>query len=453
MIMGCNMDCSEMGIEQLENELDNFDYIIRKNALLELVSRVEDGSIDLKPISDETNMHYHTFFSYNCCGWSPMKIAWLAKKEGLEIVGSVDFDVLDGLDEFYEAAAMLDLKAEVGIETRTFLSEFSTKVINSPGEPGVCYHMGTGMPNMEVPKEWEAFKKGLKETSAQRNKKLIEKINEFLSPVKIDYERDLLPLTPAGNATERHICSAYAKKAIQFFGEGEELGIFWSSKLRIDADKLDLPDSGKLHNTLRAKTMKQGGVGYVQPGPNSFPEMKKMNGFVLASGGIPTLAWLDGTSEGEAEIEELLKIEMASGVAAVNIIPDRNFTPGCGEDDMKCKNLYHFVEIAKGLGLPIIAGTEMNSPGQKFVDLYSSKELSPLKETFLEGANIIYGHSVLQRIAGMGYMSEWSDRNFKNVSDKNIFFKSVGENMKPSFEVKLCGITQDDLPEDILNRM
>jgi hypothetical protein len=40
---------------------------------------------------------------------------------------------------------------------------------------------------------------------------------------------------------------------------------------------------------IRSKTMKKGGVGYVQPGKGSFPLMAEMNRFVLAAGAIPTL--------------------------------------------------------------------------------------------------------------------------------------------------------------------
>ena len=56
--------------------------------------------------------------------------------------------------------------------------------------------------------------------------------------------------------------------------------------------------------------------------------MADMNRFILASGAIPTHAWLDGTSEGEQSIEELLAVAMGTGAAALNIIPDRNYTPG-----------------------------------------------------------------------------------------------------------------------------
>ena len=74
----------------------------------------------------------------------PARFVVEAKREGLEMGGIVDFDVLDGLEEFWEASRLLDLKGCVGIESRVFVPEFSDREINSPGEPGISYHMGTG---------------------------------------------------------------------------------------------------------------------------------------------------------------------------------------------------------------------------------------------------------------------------------------------------------------------
>ena len=67
--------------------------------------------------------------------------------------------------------------------------------------------------------------------------------------------------------------------------------------------------------------MKQGGVGYVAPDRGSFPEMAKMNRFVAEVGAIPTVAWLDGASEGERRMEDFVDIAIASGAAALNVIP------------------------------------------------------------------------------------------------------------------------------------
>ena len=74
---------------------------------------------------------------------------------------------------------------------------------------------------------------------------------------------------------------------------------------------------------------------------------------------------------------------MASGAAALNIIPDRNYTPGV--KDQKLQNLYDVVALAEKHHFPIIVGTEMNSPGNKFVDSFETAELKPLVPVFLRG--------------------------------------------------------------------
>ena len=100
------------------------------------------------------------------------------------------------------------------------------------------------------------------------------------------------------------------------------------------------------------------------PRKGAFPEMKDLDRFSLAAGAMPTMTWLDGTSEGEQALEELIDVAIDSGVVAFNVIPDRNYTPGTGESDIKLKNLKYALELADSRGLPIVCGTEMNSPGQ-----------------------------------------------------------------------------------------
>ena len=137
-------------VEELERKLDSFDPDERKQALTALCEKAEAGEIDLSEPGTDVNMHCHTFFSYNTYSYSPSKFAWLARKAGLAVAGVVDFDVLDALDEFLTAARMLGLKACAGLETRVYVPEFATRVINSPGEPGISYHMGVGFPKAEL---------------------------------------------------------------------------------------------------------------------------------------------------------------------------------------------------------------------------------------------------------------------------------------------------------------
>ena len=234
-------------------------------------------------------------------------------------------------------------------------------------------------------------------------------------------------MTPKGNATERHLCEAYEKKAIEVFPAADRREAFWQGRIG------DAPAaSAKLQALIRAKTMKQGGVGYVRPDGGSFPKMADMNQFVLEAGAIPTVTWLDGMSAGEQRMEEFLEVGKSSGAAALNIIPDRNYTPGVR--DRKLQNLYDVVTLAERVGFPVVIGTEMNAPGQKFVDTFSADELEPLAEGFRRGAHIVYAHSVLQRECALGYLSAWARNNFASLAAKNDFFATVGRILRPDAE-------------------
>ena len=435
-------------LEHLEQQLDDFNPAHRHEALTALAAAAHAGKAAVPTPGDAVNIHAHTFFSYNAYGYSPSKFAWLARKTGLAAGGIVDFDVLDGIEEFLEARRLLGLKGCAGMETRVFVPEFAPWVINSPGEPGVAYTMGIGFPRRQIPATAEKFMAGLRRTAEQRNRELLARVNAFMAPVTVDYEKDLLPLTPAGNATERHICLAYARKAQRQFPDPAALKKFWIEKLGSEAEGVDFPEGAKLQNLIRAKTMKKGGVGYVQPGRGSFPALADFNQFVLACDAIPTLCWLDGTSEGEQRMEELLRVFQQSGGAALTVIPDRNYKPGV--QDQKLKNLYHIVDLAQKLHLPVTVGTEMNSPGNKFVDSFETAELKPLVPVFLRGAHIVYAHGALQREAGKGYLSAWAKQQYPAVAERNAFFEQVGKALAPARETALSRLPADATPAQVL---
>jgi hypothetical protein len=176
-----------------------------------------------------------------------------------------------------------------------------------------------------------------------------------------------------------------------------------------------------------------------------------MNRFVLEAGAIPTLAWLDGTADGEKNLDELFATAIAAGSAALNIIPDRNYTPGV--KDQKLQNLYDVAEMAEKHDFPILVGTEMNSPGNKFVDSFGTAELKPLVPLFLRGAQIIYGHSALQRQCGLGYVSPWAKKFFATAKAKNEFFANLGRKLAPASEDRLHSLTAAVTPDQILAKI
>ena len=124
-----------------------------REALASLVKEEE-----FPPVRPFVNAHAHTFYSFNYKGYSPSRFVLEARREGLEMGGIVDFDVLDGLEEFWEASRLLDLKGCVGIESRVFVPEFSqiAKLIHRVNRESVII-WGPGLPPPRFLKKHRSF--------------------------------------------------------------------------------------------------------------------------------------------------------------------------------------------------------------------------------------------------------------------------------------------------------
>jgi hypothetical protein len=446
-------------IPVLESQLNAFSADERRAALLELLNLAKQGFIPIPPPGEVANMHSHTFFSYNGYGFSPTALAWLAKKEGYKLFGIVDFDVLDGVDEFLSACDLAGIRGSCGMETRVFIPEFADKEINSPGEPGIFYHMGIGFTSSQVPDtetEAKAILADMRARAYRRNRGVIQRVNEVLKPICLDYDQHVLPLTPSGNATERHMCAAYVQAVKD---QVEDPVRFWSKKLQTSYETVAaiIDDGPVIQNLVRAKLMKRGGVGYVQPGPDTFPSLEEVNKVIISCGALPCATWLDGTSSGERKEEELLDLLIGKGIVALNIIPDRNWNISDPlEKELKLGELYKVVSLARELDLPINTGTEMNAFGKKTVDDFSAPELAPVRDDFLNGAYFIYGHTVMQRIAGLGYQSAWSRKYLPSRSEKNAFYSRIGRTVEPVKDKKMllkAPLTPEQTPVQILEQI
>lgn len=397
----------------MEANLNSFDLDERLAAL-----RSVAGDLSGSPV-EAVNTHLHTFFSFNAEGWSPSRVAYEAKRRGLEVAASVDFNVLDAMDEFYRAGQILDLRTFSSLESRTFVNQMSQVEINSPGEPGVAYHMGccfTRLPESgtEAHTTLEQMRSGARE----RNVALFERLLPVLAGLDLDYVRDVESLTPGGNATERHILAAFDRRAREVYPDTSSLAQFWSGVLGLEVDQVSalLDNTQKLHNTIRQKLMKRGGIGYVQPDGSTFPAVEKMIAMVRACGAVPCWAWLDGCSEGEADAEGLCDFAMGLGCEALSIIPDRNWNIADAElKAKKVKNFDAIVEAASRRGMLITVGTEMNSPGQPFTDNFEVPEMKKHARIFRENAYALYGYSKMQREQGVRELPECSDRIKRNA--------------------------------------
>lgn len=408
-----------------EEQLNSNDF----NERLETISILQKNGNFQSAEQQNVNLHLHSFYSYNAEFWSPSKIAWESKKNSLYAAGIIDFDVLTGLEEFFEAGEILGLRTSVGLETRVFVNEFADKEIDSPGEPGVSYVAGAGF--YQIPEAGTAQANTLKmlgKTAQLRNLALIERINQKVPEIAINFN-EVLPLTPAGNATERHIVSAYIAKAKYVFPKKNELINFWADILVKSPDSvLELIESNsKFEDVVRSKFAKKGGLGYQQPSSETFPPINEFFSFVKSCNAIPMESWLDGTSTGEKDGKVLLELSKSKGAVALNIIPDRNWNISNSEEKaLKIQNLKDIVESSIALDMPLHIGTEMNKKGLPFVDDLDRSELKQFKKYFLEGAQVIVGHCIMGRFADFAYTSINAENEFYNLKDRNNFYASIG---------------------------
>lgn len=432
---------TEMSITRLEELLNDFSSKARESALVELAGRIRSGQAQAPPPKPEVNLHFHTFFSFNAYGWSPSRIAWEARKYGLVAAGIVDFDVLDGMEEFLRAGEIVGIRATAALETRVFIPEYADQVLSSPNEPGIGYFMATGCYRMpDAGSESAKTLEAMRNMARRRNLQVMERVNDYLDRVRLDYEADILPLTPSGNATERHMLAAYDAKAREVFGgNADGLARFWGDALGIgneDAAKL-LGDTPALHEKMRSKLMKFSSVGYVPPSPETFPDVSRVIEMTQGMDALPTMTWLDGTNPGESDMPALLGMLAAKGTAVLNIVPDRNWNLRDPADKaVKVANLAKVIEAARDLRMPLCVGTELNKLGLPFVDDFSAAELQPYVADFLDGAYFLWGHTVLARHAGTGWASDWATARFgDDRAARNAFYSKIGRLVEPSASV------------------
>ena len=420
----------------IEQQLNHADRAVRLHALRELKHLADAGRISVEPARPWVNMHCHTTFSYNAHGFSPSRVAWEMYRRGLTAAGTVDFDVLDAVDEVLAASDALLFRFTAGIESRVYVPDMPKDVFSSPNEPGIAYYMGQGF--VSLPPAGSPAARTLArmaESARARNLGVVERVNGHLGDVTIDYAADVLPLTPAGNATERHMLQAYDEKAQRVFPDAARRAQFWAAKLAMSAGDVQrmMPDTVAFRNTLRTKLMKYGSPGYVTPEPASFPPLKEAVAMILACGAIPMYAWLDGTSSGESDTDLLLDFFAGEAGFGLNIIPDRNWNLRDPADRArKVAKLNEIIAKARERNVPLCVGTEINNAVQPMVDHFDSPELRPHAQVFLDGALVLWGHSLLLRHGGFGYNSPQAQTAFrKDAGARNAFFREVGARPVP----------------------
>ena len=270
----------------------------------------------------------------------------------------------------------------------------------------------------------------LRQGAQDRNLALIARVNATLPDIAIDYARDVQPLTPRGVATERHIMRAYRLRAEKAFPNPTVRAAFWAPLLKCDTAAYPAIEASvpKMEDLVRNALAKRGGIGYIQPTDKTFPLSDDFTRWVRVCGAIPTIAWLDGTSGGEANCAHLLDLMVGKGCAALNIIPDRNWNLKKPEEAaLKQSKLDEVVKGCIKRDLPINIGTEMNKGGLPFVDDITGPVLSNYAAEFTQGMHIMVGQTLLGVYAHAPYLGERAETEFKDLKKRNAFFAAVGK--------------------------
>jgi len=388
------LQANPMEKEKLLKDLSSFDPDIRKKSLSDISFLIKKGRIRKsdKP-TPWINLHIHTFHSFNCEHWSPSRVIYEGWHRNLKYTGTVDFDTLAGLDETLRAGKILDVRVTGGFESRVLIDEWKDIVINSPSEPGIYYLCGKGFKRAPAENSEEGqFFSHLKDVAQDRNRKVIEKLNNYLGEVKVDYEKDVLLLTPSGNPTERHIVESYMKKSEDLLSGKHDR--FWSEILSVPESAVEETRKKRpagFLEMLRKALIKFGGPGYIAPEKENFPRLEEVTAMIEKAGGIPTGTWLDGSSKGEEDAGKFVSFLKGKGIRAITIIPERNYNfKDVTEKEKKVKKLNEFMQACMDMKMPVVCGTELNKTGQPFVDDFTKSEITVYLDYFLQSASVFF---------------------------------------------------------------
>ncbi len=173
------------------------------------------------------NNHIHTTYSFS--PYSPTAAVYAARMEGLCTAGIIDHDSIAGAREFIAAAEIVDMPVTVGMECRVSMAgtRLDGRRTNNPDQVGVSYMTIQSVPHDQID-ALDAFFRPYRALRNQRNRKMVEKINQLLPDVHLDFDRDVLPLSQyagGGSVTERHLMYALAKRLTEQSGRGEAMTV------------------------------------------------------------------------------------------------------------------------------------------------------------------------------------------------------------------------------------
>ena len=329
--------------------------------------------------SDEVNCHVHTKYSFS--PYFPAMAAWKALEAKLLVVGIIDHDSVSGCEEMLDAGAALGIAATAGCEIRVSFAgtQVAGRKLNNPDSVEIGYIALHGLPRRAFA-ETKAFLAPVFAARNQRNRRMLERLNQLLAPLNIaalDFERDVASASQAaeqGSITERHLLFALARRLIEVAGGvGPELLALLTGKLGVAvAPKLVgvLGDPRNPHQiydligVLKSAFLER---IFIQPGSDECMPVAQAVAFGNRVGAIPVYAYLGDVGESptgdkkaekfEDDFLELLVAEIqALNFKGITYMPPRNTSA----------QLQRLQDLCRKHDLFEISGVDINSSRQSF---------------------------------------------------------------------------------------
>ena len=320
------------------------------------------------------NNHIHTTYSFS--PYSPTAAVYAARMEGLCTAGIIDHDSISGAREFLEAAKIVDMPVTIGMECRVSMegTRLEGRRTNNPDQEGVSYMTIQGVPHHNIDTLTDFFRPYQAARHA-RNRQMLERINQLLPGIDMDYDRDVLPLSMAhenGGVTERHLMYALAAKLVAQVGKGaamveklKQMGLSLSSKQEAQMLDMEYPFyEYDLLGILKSAFVPQIFIDAT----DECPKLKDMVKLCREVDAYLCYAYLGDvgdsvTGDKKAQkfeddyLDDVFECLKEEGVKAVTYMPTRN-TPA---------QLERLRGLCDRYGMFQISGEDINTPRQSFV--------------------------------------------------------------------------------------
>lgn len=367
-----------MDIQKHIDNLNNPETDERLKSLTFLAKAIKEGEYKLpKPCDVFVNNHIHTTYSFS--PYSPTKAVWMAVNAGLVTAGIMDHDSISGAREFIEAGKIMGLETTIGFETRVSIAKtkLNGKKLNNPDQDTVIYMGVHGIPHTQISKV-EAFLKPYREKRIERDRKMVDNINNIISPYgfTLDFDKDVIPISlyaKGGTITERHILYALSKKIVEKYGKGQKCVDFIKNEMKlsvspkIEAFLLDENNDVYEYDLLGVLKSDMVEKFFIKAG-DECPDVQEAVDFAKEIGAISAYAYLGDvtasvTGDKKAQkfeddiLDEVFEMLHEVGYSAVTYMPSRNTDA----------QLTRLKNLCDEHGFMQISGEDINSPRQSFI--------------------------------------------------------------------------------------